>query len=78
LYLLSGAQKVQGQHVELSLPLLPMLEVQEQNARHDIVTLPRPDSMIAPTMNQFGSELVSKFPRGHVSLFNAKLIVTIV
>jgi hypothetical protein len=38
-FLLSGAQKVQVQYVELSFSLLRILEVQEQRAWHDIVTL---------------------------------------
>jgi hypothetical protein len=41
-YLVSGAQKVQGQRVELSSSLLLMLEVQEQRTWHDIVTLDKP------------------------------------
>jgi hypothetical protein len=38
-YLLSGAQKVQLQRVELCSSQLPMLEVQKQTVCHYVVTL---------------------------------------
>jgi hypothetical protein len=72
-HLLSDAQKVQVQPVELSLSLLQMLEVQQQRAWHDIVTWMSRDSVIIPTVNRFGFDRVKKFPRGHMSRFNAKI-----
>jgi hypothetical protein len=77
-YLLSGAQSVRVQRVEVFSPVLLMLEIQiqEQRAWHDVTLQPwmSPGSVKALTMSSFGADPVNMLPRGHVcvSLFDAK------
>jgi hypothetical protein len=82
-YLLSGAQKVQVQRVELSSSLLRMVEVQvqEQRAWHDIVTLDESWFSESPDHESIWLRLGEKVPertRVSVSVQCKKPMITIV